>query len=67
MSINWGPAFDAEIGYRRQQARSDFRRRSPRRKAQRVPAPVVPGTPVAGQRNPAAILGIQAKPRVRAA
>ena len=67
MSINWGPAFDAEIGYRRQQARTDFRRRSPRRKAQRTPAPRVPGQPVATQRNPVAVLRVPAQPRVRVA
>jgi hypothetical protein len=43
MTMAWGPAFDAEINYRHQQARNDFRRRTARRTAQPAPVRHVPG------------------------
>lgn len=44
MTAAWGPAFDAEIDYRQQRARADYRRRLWLRKAsntttRRPPAP----------------------------
>ena len=44
MTVTWGPALDAEINYRRQQARRDFGRSIFNRKARalRVSSPRIP-------------------------
>ncbi len=37
MNMIWGPAFEAEIGYRQQQVRSQFRRDQQRRASRTTP------------------------------
>ena len=37
MSMPWGPAIDAELGYRQQRVQSDFRRGRGRRAARSTP------------------------------
>ncbi len=37
MSMPWGPSIDAELGYRQQRVRSDFRRGESRRAARSTP------------------------------
>jgi hypothetical protein len=45
MTTAWGPAFDAEIEYRQQIARTDFRRRLWHRTARRTTGTRVPQGP----------------------
>ena len=57
MTMPWGPAVDAEIDYRQQQVRADFRRRGwLRRKrvgrARRAPDPQVPVQQMPGAQIP---------------
>ena len=71
MSSPWGPAFDAEIAYRQQQARNDYRPWSWRRKpakvrdealAQRLPAQRQSTQPLTAQRIPAQPGPVQLNP-----
>ena len=67
MSIPWGPALDAEVAYRHQQARNDFHRWSWRRKpAHHHPVVAathhIPAQQPQAQRVPAPLIPIRPRP-----